>query len=338
MFAQRKFGPRVAHCQVRGILFGSRCARAHPPPPPHTHRARARSMAPSRSCCSVDLIQQLSILGFLLIAAFSSVFGTLLAIFVPQKCFNTVSGSNTLTGNVTTIGVFNDCTLAQNIYVDIGPFNAFVLAFNFLSLALILGGYSFEFLRERFIVIAFDVDYEKSADHLDRIDFKDGKHAALKEKLVRWNRAYRGVFIAIAFVSLCNIVLSGILVFSTEYYSGYRTATTFVSNILFLLTRLSNSIILSSTSSEEPKAQSINLVENLNFNVVAVQKLPRSPSAHGASTTTLGPPLVVGPSAGPLSSYPYPDDANAYPPRFDMLGLGRGRSFQSSRYGHGTEV
>ena len=291
--------------------------------------------------CSVDTIQQLSILGFLIVAAFSSVFGALLAIFVPQTCANTVTGRSTATGNLTTISVFNDCTLAQNIYVDISPYNAVVLAFNFLSLALILGGYIFEFMRERFIVIAFDVDYDKSADHLDRVDFKDGKNVHLKDKLLQWNQAYKGVFVAITIVSLCNTILSGVLVFSTEYYSGYRTATTFVANTLFLLTRLSTSIILSSTSAAEPKAQSINLVENLNFNVVAVhhRQPPRSAAANGSTNPVVGTAYAGGggahAGAAPVSSY-YPD-MHLHQPRFDILGLSERPAIQS-RYGRGTEV
>ena len=314
--------------------------------------------------CSPALLRELSILGFLLVAAFSSIFGAMLAVFVPQVCINTVSGVSLTTGNTTSIAVTTDCTLAQNVYIDISPFNAFALALNFLSLGLILFGYGFEFLRERFIVLKFDVNYDMPADYLEKKEFAEGKATELKAALLGWNKVYNGLFVAIALVSLINTIVSGVLVFSTEYYAGYRTVTTYVTNVLFLLTRLSNSIMLSSSSASEPRAQSINLVENLNFNVVAVRhrQPPQQAAASGSTNPAPAPstdgqslppdegqypagPYVGGQSYASSTVYPPPAVASSYEYarqpsfrsfRFDLLGtLDRPLP---SRYGRGTEV
>ena len=164
--------------------------------------------------CSAAFIRELSIVGFLLVAAFSSVFGTLLAIFVPQTCENDVFGaSKDGFKNLTAVTVSSDCTFAQNVYIDISPYNGFVLGVNFLTLLLTLGGYIFEFFREKFIVTHFDVDYEKPDHHLKKELNKD---ESLKLRLTRWNKSYNGLFISIALVYFVNVIVSGILVFSTE--------------------------------------------------------------------------------------------------------------------------
>ena len=204
---------------------------------------------------SKALVRELSVIGFGLIALFSSVFGCLLAVFVPQSC-----GAR---------AVVDECSLEENVYVDITPFNAVVLAFNFLTLALVLAGFAVEFARERFIVLHFDVDYSQPDDNLNAALAQGGAHAALRARLRAWNHLYHNLFLLISGVAALNAALSAALCFSPQYFAGFRGASTFITNTLFLAQRLANSVIVSEASAAEAKAQSVNLVEPMTFNVLA---------------------------------------------------------------------
>lgn len=93
------------------------------------------------------LLRELSILGFLLYATYSSVFGTLLGVFVPQSCptkvpVNSTSfiGGRNVTSTIFIVQGSHECRLEENVYIEINDYNKFVLAMNFFSLLLILIG------------------------------------------------------------------------------------------------------------------------------------------------------------------------------------------------------
>lgn len=134
-----------------------------------------------------------------------------------------------------------------------------------------------EFYRERFIVEKFDIDYDKPDLNLEK---ELVEHPELRDKLVSMNRAYHALFVTITFVNVVNIFVSGALVFSDEYYNGFRTGTTFVTNVLFMLTRLSTSLMLSQSNAKEIRAQSINLVRARPRSVAPRTPMPLTGRTH----------------------------------------------------------
>jgi len=265
-------------------------------------------------CCSIGpvLLKELQILGFLVVALYSCVFGSLLAIFVPQTCLapGLALGRN---GTAVSTLVEADCSLAQNIYIDISPLNGVALFFNFLLCALLLAGFAVEFRRERFIVMHFGEDPERPEGYLET-DLM--AHDELRLKLIAMNTQYYRIFVAIFAVAVVNVGVSGALVFSKEYYNGYRTVTTFVTNTLFMAQRLANSIILSTPPDDGGvRAQTVNLVESRLFNVVRVPR--RAAAAGGPAAAT----KLAGGSRRAL----------------DVLGLTE-FGYEPRRYGRGTGV
>ncbi len=243
---------------------------------------------------SPALVRELAVLGYGLIALYTCVFGSLLAIFVPQLCDapSVVMGRN---GTAAMATARVECTLEQNVYIEIDAVNAVALFFNFLTCALLLGGFIFEFYRERFICMHFDIDYSKPEGFLDS-DLMT--HDSLRRELIAWNKRYHDIFVVIIAVASINVVVSGVLVFSAQWFQGalealpasrkreppsnaptsiptasrtlgYRGATTFTTNVIFLATRLANTIYLSQTSSGVVRATSVNLAEPLQFNIIA---------------------------------------------------------------------
>ena len=284
--------------------------------PPGTVHVRCFTFSP-------QLIREMTVILYGLIALYTCVFGSLLAIFVPQLCD---APGLALSGNGTIIytTVRLECTLEQNTYIDIGPLNAVALGFNFLTCLLLVLGFGFELYRERFLCEHFDVDYTQPDNNLE-IDLV--KFDALRTELQLWNKRYHDIFVLILLVATCNIAISGVLVFSAQWYQGYRGATTFITNCLFLATRLSNTVILSQTSVTTVKAVSVNLAEPLQFNVVygARDALGhRQPSAQSRRNFAVGDSTLTR----------RPDQTPSLR-RLDILGMAPA---YPSRYGQGTGV
>lgn len=271
------------------------------------------------------LVRELAVLGYGLIALYTCVFGSLLAIFVPQLCDGPgfVMGPNS-TAVLTTVRL--ECTLEQNVYIDIDPLNAVALGLNFLTCIFLIGGFAFEFYRERFLCQNFDVDYAQPDNNLE-VDL--AKYDELRDELHRWNQSYHDIFVVILLVATVNVIVSGILVFSPQFYQGYRGITTFATNVIFLATRLSNTVFLSQTSATTVRAISVNLAEPLQFNTVF--GIVRS----DAGTGHVGPRMSrrdLGKSSRSLTR-----DTNVVPMlrHLDLLGM---PGSLPSRYGRGTGV
>ena len=156
---------------------------------------------------------------FLLIAGYSCFVGTLLAIFVPQGCgtFQNEGANSTLTYSQ------SDCTIDQNVYQDITPFNAFVLFVNFFTAAALAYGFYVEFTRERFILERFDVDDAKPDDYLYTMELNKDQHpenTKLAEALLAINRRYYNTVVFLSVLYLFNALVSAVLVFYF-YYQDY---------------------------------------------------------------------------------------------------------------------
>jgi len=246
-------------------------------------------------CCAVskELQREIGVLGFLLVAAYTCFISSFFAVFVPQKCANTYYvGTANATGVVPlgslgctlaggTLTCYHDCTFAENTYVDIDPFNILVLVVNGISAVLMLAGFFVELHRERWMILHLDVDAGKADDNL-AVDFKFVP--SLEKRLLNINGHYFRVFVAITVVQVANVILSGFLIFSPTFYNGYRSITTFLTNFVLLAQRLSTSVLVSRAGYSKVLAQSINLVENMTFNVVTHEHV--GASQRGGRTLT----------------------------------------------------
>jgi hypothetical protein len=126
-----------------------------------------------------------------------------LAVFVPQACPVTIG-----TGvNATT--VTPECTFAENVYIDIGPYNAMVLVINLVTVLLLLAGLAFELARERWIITNFDIDYGKPDEYLSSCLIANPK---LEAAFHWWNKTYMAIFGSLFALFLVNAGVSAKLV------------------------------------------------------------------------------------------------------------------------------
>lgn len=151
---------------------------------------------------------------------------SLLIIFVPQKCDDHV------------------CTLMENLHSDNHRY--FVgLVINYITAVSFLIMYLSEIRREEKLIKLLEVNNTISTDNESvgkRLDiFPEEK----KKKLFDMDRHYQYASYSVMCIYMVNIIFSGIVI--NDYSLGNQTLIIFLTNLLFMITKLSNVYIIINT-------------------------------------------------------------------------------------------
>jgi hypothetical protein len=202
---------------------------------------------------------------FLLLDAYRVLIGSFYTLFVPQSCPDKpilVFYNTTNTTLLEQPNTFHPCTLEDNV-TDLTLLNEAALSLNAATCFFMVIGFILEYRREQWMVKHLEVDPKKSDNNLvTEIESYEKMKKSLKNK----NRDFRNIFAFVGVMSAINIICSGFLVY--EYYDGFKTTTTFITNTLLILMRVSKSISISQTCEKEMKAQSVYLTEPTTFNTI----------------------------------------------------------------------
>jgi hypothetical protein len=172
-------------------------------------------------CCeyirSQDFSQKIGIIPTVAFEIYRVVISTCLILFVPQKCEDHV------------------CELKENLVLENKKYTAGVVI-NFITLASFLALYFVEVRRENTLINYLEVSANVASDNVSV-----GKTLELlpKEKQVSihfLDKCYQRGGFFIIFLFLTNAILSGFVV--SDYYLDKQTTSTFVTNILFIITKL----------------------------------------------------------------------------------------------------
>ena len=172
-------------------------------------------------CCeyirSQDFSQKVGIIPTVAFEIYRVVISTCLILFVPQKCEDHV------------------CELKENLELENKKYTAGVVV-NFVTLACFLALYFVEVRRENTLINYLEVSANVASDNVSV-----GKTLELlpKEKQVSihfLDKCYQRGGFFIIFLFLTNAILSGFVV--SDYYLDKQTTSTFVTNILFIITKL----------------------------------------------------------------------------------------------------
>jgi len=151
---------------------------------------------------------------------------SLLIIFVPQKCNDHV------------------CSLMENLHSDNTRYYT-GLIINYFTAVSFLIMYICEIRREEKLIKLLEVNNTISTDNESV-----GKRLAIfpedkRVKLFDIDRHYQYVSYAVMFIYAFNIIFSGIVI--NEYSLGNQTLVIFLTNLLFMITKLSNVYIIINT-------------------------------------------------------------------------------------------
>lgn len=172
-------------------------------------------------CCKIlrsqDFSQTISIIPTVAFELYRVLISTCLILFVPQKCDDHV------------------CQFRENLVFETSKYAAGVVL-NFITVAGFLALYFVEVKRETTLINYLEVSTNVASDNISV-----GKTLELLPKDNRASILYldkcyqRGGFLML-FVFVVNAILSGFVV--ADYYLDKQTWSTFVTNILFIITKL----------------------------------------------------------------------------------------------------
>ena len=209
-----------------------------------------------------DLKERLKIGALFLFQSYKVIMGSLLILFVPQKCsdlinLNDLSGSYISEDPESVI-----CSLNDNLYKTDDNFHNVTLGLNFVCVSLFFGMYFVELRRENWCVKYFDINHDFPDNHLD--DIIDTK-PEIKLELRKKNNRYFKITCLTTSVYLINLVLSSIIIYTN--YAGIQAVTSYMSYVALILLKIYNSLFISYTSLKGDKALSGYITEFSSFNV-----------------------------------------------------------------------
>ena len=153
---------------------------------------------------------------------------SLLILFVPQKCNDHV------------------CSYSENLVLENRLYTS-GLVVNFFTLFVFILLYIFEVKRENKLITYLEVNKLKPFDNNSVQQALTNLSFQRKNDILFIDQLYQKIGKTTVFVFISNTILSGIVIYN--YYLDNQTTTTFVTNILFMTTKISD-VYINSTSDE----------------------------------------------------------------------------------------
>ena len=198
--------------------------------------------------------------GFLfLFQSYKVIMGSMLTLFVPQKCYDT-------TLDLTTEKI---CSVSDNLLNHADLYHNITLGFNFLSVILFVGVYSIELKRENWCVKHLDIDHNLADNNLECeiLDKPD-----LLIPLKKHNTMYFKSMVLTSSVYSINLILSSIFIYNN--YAGVPSITSYMSYVVLILMKIYNSLYISYVSMKGNKALSGYIMEFTSYNKIDVDYKP----------------------------------------------------------------
>lgn len=196
-----------------------------------------------------DFIQKVGMTPVVALEMYRVIVSSFLVLFVPQKCDDHV------------------CTLSENMVLENDLYNA-GLVFNFLTMAAFLAMYTFEVKRENRLITYLEVNKTVASDN-NSVGLVLNKLPVDKRDSI-WELdkyyIYSGWTAIVMFI--INTILSGFVVY--EYYLDSQTTSTYITNILFMVTKLAD--VHSNVNTEKNVFYSAYLKGKIQYNDVDPDK------------------------------------------------------------------
>ena len=169
-----------------------------------------------------DVMDNIYLAANLVTGLYAAVMASMLGIFVPQACPPT-----------DLVAEWHVCSVSENLKPQ-SQLNAGVLAFNYMTLALVLAGQAFFGYREWWIIESFDFDPVLPNDNLSQ---EVHLYPSFEKKMKRINlHAFRFSLLIMLFVGI-NFLMSCVHVLR-DFSEGKSSATAIVSYSMLLLPRV----------------------------------------------------------------------------------------------------
>jgi len=211
------------------------------------------------ACCSLDIIkstindqdfqQKLGFIPLVAVELYRVLVSSLLVLFVPQKCVDHV------------------CSLSENMVWEYHLYNA-GLVVNFITLFSFLSLYYFEVKRENRLITYLDVNKNVPCDNESVGKVLEMLPLEKRNNILYLDKWYQRTAYASIFLFSLNTILSGFVVF--DYYLDNQTTSTYITNILFMVTKLGD--IYATANTEQNVFYSAYLKGKIQYNDVDPDK------------------------------------------------------------------
>ena len=197
-----------------------------------------------------DLIQKISIVPVVGVELYKVMVSSFLILFVPQKCGDHI------------------CELNENLILENKLYNT-GLVLNFITMFSFVILYFFEVKRENKLIAYLENNPKRAFDNDSVGKILELLPIEKSASILTLDRYYQKMGCFILFIFLLNSIVSGVVVY--EYYLDNQTTTTFITNILFMITKLSD--IYVTVNTEKNVFYSSYLKGRIQFNDVDPDKL-----------------------------------------------------------------
>lgn len=200
-----------------------------------------------------DFIQKSTSVGLFTLELYRVLVSTLLILFVPQKCTDE-------TGD-------HVCSYEENMAPTSNMYHT-SLIINFITMASFILMYSIELKREHQLINYLEVNTSKPSDNDSVGKALETLSKHRKENILDLDKYYyRTSILSMIFFTL-NTILSGFVIY--DFYLDNQTTTTFVTNILFMITKLAD--VYSIINSDKNVFYSAYLKAKVQYNDVDPEK------------------------------------------------------------------
>jgi hypothetical protein len=200
--------------------------------------------------------QKITVAFSVLLELYRVMVSTLLILFVPQKCNDHV------------------CTMSENMVWQGPMYNSGVIV-NFLTTASFLGMYYFETKRESKLIAYLEVSETCACDN-ETVGTNLKKLSKTRQDIIFYfDKRYQQAGYFAMFMFAFNTILSGFIVY--DYYLDNQTTSTFVTNILFMITKIVD--VYATVHTEKNIFYSAYMKQKLQYNDVDPNKIMIEPSA-----------------------------------------------------------
>ena len=190
-----------------------------------------------------DNKQRINVIFQFMFELYRVVTSSLLILFVPQMCADHI------------------CSISENLVWMSNMYNL-TLIFNFMSMGSLLFMYLIEIEREHRLIKYLDVNLELPNDN-ESVGKKLNELSVVKCKKIYFiDRYYQLSLYVASFIYVLNIIFSAVIV--NRFYAGSQSASTFITNVLFMAIKLNS--VYTITSTEKNIFYSAYMKTNVQFN------------------------------------------------------------------------
>lgn len=164
-----------------------------------------------------DFNQKVTVSITVILELYRVLVSSFLVLFVPQKCGNHV------------------CSLSENMVLENHLYNA-GLVFNFITMASFLLMYTLEIKRENRLITYLEVNKSVASDNNSVEKALEKLPVEKRSSIWQLDKYYMYSGWSSIIMFIINTILSGFVVY--EYYLDSQTTSTYITNILFMVTKL----------------------------------------------------------------------------------------------------